>query len=120
MIEINWTLIAQIINVLVLVFLLNMVLFRPVREGLKKRKARIGEFEGDISQLAEQQQGLTGQVQESLAEARRHGAGSREALRQEGAQAEASLMEQVKKEAEAEWKRVEKKIKKDMARPGNP
>ena len=116
MIEINWTLIAQIINVLVLVFLLNMVLFRPVREGLKKRKVRIGEFEGDVSQLAEQQQGLAVQIQESLAEARRQGAGSREALRQEGAQAEASLMEQVKKEAEAEWSRVEKKIKKDMAK----
>ncbi len=116
MIEINWTLIAQIINVLVLVFLLNMVLFRPIRQGIKQRQARMGAFEGDISQLEAQQQGLTGQVQESLAEARKQGAGSREALRQEGAQAEASLMEQVKKEVEAEWGKVEKKIKKDVAK----
>ncbi len=116
MIEINWTLIAQIINVLVLVFLLNMVLFRPIRQGLKQRQARMGAFEGDISQLEGQQQGLAGQIQESLAEARKQGAGSREALRQEGAQAEASLMEQVKKEVEAEWGKVEKKIKKDVGK----
>jgi F0F1-type ATP synthase membrane subunit b/b' len=35
-------------------------------------------------------------------------------LRQEGSQAEASLLEQVKKDAEAEWTRVEAKIKADM------
>ena len=36
MIELNWTLFAQIINFLVLVYLLNVVLFRPIRQ----------EFEG--------------------------------------------------------------------------
>jgi F-type H+-transporting ATPase subunit b len=115
MIELNWTLIVQIINFLVLVYLLNLVLFRPIRNGLKERRARLAAYEGDISQLTEQSQGLQDEYQGNLQEARRQGVGAREGLRQEGAQGEASLLEQVKKEVEAEWARVEQKIKADMA-----
>jgi F-type H+-transporting ATPase subunit b len=114
MIELNWTLFAQIINFLVLVVLLNLVLFRPIRNHLKARQAALAAREGEIAQLAEQSQGLHAEVQENLAAARRQGAGEREALRQAGAQGESSLLEQVKKEVEEEWAKVEKKIKADM------
>jgi len=40
--------------------------------------------------------------------------GEKEARRQEGSQAEASLLEKVKQEVDAEWTRVEKKIKEDI------
>ncbi len=116
MIELDWTLYAQIINFLVLVYLLNVVLFRPIRRHLKERQARLGAFEADISQFQGQSESLNGQFQESLAEARREGVSQREALKQDGAKGEASLMEQVKKEVEAEWATVEQKIKADMAK----
>ena len=41
MIDIDWTLYAQIINFLLLVFLLNVVLFRPIRNALKERQAKL-------------------------------------------------------------------------------
>ncbi len=69
-----------------------------------------------IARLAQSERDLLNQVQENLAEARRHGLSQREALRQEGAQAEASLLEKVKQEVDAEWAKVEKKIKEDMAK----
>ncbi len=116
MIELDWTLFVQIINFLVLVLLLNVVLFRPIRRSLLERQARISGFEGDITQMSDQSQGVLGQVQENLTDARRQGLSHREALRQEGAQAEASLLEQVKKEVEAEWARVEEKIKADIGK----
>lgn len=116
MIELDWTLFVQIFNFLLLVYLLNLVLFRPLRQGLKDRQARITSFEGDIAQLAADEQGLLAQVQENLTDARRQGLSQREALRQEGTQAEASLMEKVKQEVDAEWAKVEKKIKEDMAK----
>jgi F-type H+-transporting ATPase subunit b len=116
MIELNWTLFAQIINFLLLVFLLNLVLFRPIRRHLKARQAEMAAREMEIDQLTRESQGLHGEVQENLAAARRQGASEREALRQAGAQAEASLLEQVKKEVEAEWTRVEAKIQADMAK----
>ncbi len=116
MIELNWTLFAQIINFLLLVFLLNLVLFRPIRRHLKDRQAEMTARETEIDQLTRESQGLEGEVQENLAAARRQGASEREALRQAGNQAEASLLEQVKKEVADEWTRVEAKIKADMAK----
>ncbi len=114
MIDFDWTLGVQIINVLVLVYLLNLVLFRPIRQSLKDRQARLQSYEDALAQLAEQSEGISGEIQENLTAARRAGVGEKEARRQAGAQAEASLLEKVKQEVDAEWTRVEKKIKEDM------
>jgi F-type H+-transporting ATPase subunit b len=116
MIDIDWTLGALLINFLVLVFLLNVVLFRPIRKALKDRQARLDAQTADINLMETQGQGLDSEIKDKLAAARREGAGAREALKQEGAAAETSLMEEVKREADLEWSRVEKKIKNDMAR----
>jgi F-type H+-transporting ATPase subunit b len=116
MIELDWTLFVQIFNFLLLVYLLNLVLFRPLRQGLRARQTQITSFEGDIAQLAVDEQGLLAQVKENLTDARRQGLSQREALRQEGAQTETSLLEKVKQEVDAEWAKVEKKIKGDMAK----
>jgi F-type H+-transporting ATPase subunit b len=116
MIDIDWTLYAQIINFLLLVFLLNVVLFRPIRNALRERQAKMLAQETEINLLTDQGRSLEDEIKEELAEARRAGAGAREALKQEGVQAEATLLEEVKRQAEAEWATVEKKIKADMAK----
>jgi F-type H+-transporting ATPase subunit b len=116
MIDIDWTLYAQLINFLLLVFLLNVVLFRPIRNALKERQAKLLAQEADINLLADQGRSLEDEIKEKLAAARREGAGSRESLKQEGAQAEATLLEEVKRQVEVEWATVEKKIKADMAK----
>jgi F-type H+-transporting ATPase subunit b len=116
MIDIDWTLFAQIINFLVLVFLLNLVLFRPIRNNLKARAARLAAQEAEVSGLTDQGQGIDAQIKENLTAAKRQGLGQKEAMRQEGAQAEASLLEAVKAEVDAKWAEVEKKIKADMAK----
>ncbi len=116
MINIDWTLFAQIANFLVLVFLLNMVLFRPIRKGLRDRQASLAAHEAEANRLSELSQGLTEEIKENLAAARREGLGQKEGLRQEGAQGEASLLEAVKQEVDAQWTRVEQKIKEDMAK----
>jgi F-type H+-transporting ATPase subunit b len=116
MIDINWTLYAQIINFLLLVFLLNLVLFRPIRKAIRDRQARLAEQEAAAAQLELASQGLSAEIKEKLAAARKEGAGQREALKQEGSQAEAALLEAVKKEVDLEWATVEKKIKADMTK----
>ncbi len=116
MIDIDWTLYAQIINFLLLVFLLNVVLFRPIRKALRDRQAKLLAQETEINGLTDKGRSLEGEIKEELAAARRAGAGARETLKQEGAQAEATLLEEVKSQAELEWATVEKKIKADMAK----
>jgi F-type H+-transporting ATPase subunit b len=116
MIDIDWTLYAQIINFLLLVFLLNVVLFRPIRNALRERQAKLLAQEAEINLLTDQNRSLEDEILEELAAARRAGAGARETLKQEGAQAEATLLEEVKHQVEVEWATVEKKIKADMAK----
>ncbi|OGR29178.1 MAG: hypothetical protein A2139_12890 [Desulfobacca sp. RBG_16_60_12] len=116
MIDIDWTLYAQIINFLLLVFLLNVVLFRPIRNALRERQAKLLAQEAEINLLTDQNRSLEDEILEELAAARRAGAGARETLKQEGAQAEATLLEEVKRQVEVEWATVEKKIKADMAK----
>ena len=116
MIDIDWTLYAQIINFLLLVFLLNVVLFRPIRSALRDRQAKLLAQETEINVLTDQGRSLEDEIKEELAAARRAGAGARETLKQEGAQAEVTLLEEVKRQVEMEWATVEKKIKADMAK----
>ena len=116
MIAIDWTLYAQIINFLLLVFLLNVVLFRPIRNAIRDRQAKLLAQEAEINLLLDQGRSLEDEIKEKLAAARREGAGARENLKQEGAQAEASLLEEVKHQVEVEWATVEKKIKADMTK----
>jgi F-type H+-transporting ATPase subunit b len=116
MIQIDWTLGAQLVTFLVLVFLLNMVLFRPIREALKKRQARMDAQEADINFMETQGQGLDSETKDKLAAARREGVGARESLKQEGSEAEAALLEEIKREVDQEWSQVEQQIKKDVAR----
>ena len=116
MIDIDWTLFAQIINFLLLVFLLNVVLFRPIRNAIKDRQAKLLAQEAEFNLLLDQCRSLEDEIKEKLAAARREGAGARETLKQEGAQAEASLLEDVKRQVELEWATVEKKIKADVAK----
>jgi len=116
MIDIDWTLYAQIINFLLLVFLLNVVLFRPIRNALKDRQAKLLAQETEINVLTDKGRSLEDEIKEELAAARRDGAGARESLKQEGAQAEATLLEEVKHQVEIEWAAVEKKIQADMAK----
>lgn len=116
MIQINWTLGAQLVTFLTLVFLLNMVLFRPIRKAIKDRQAKMGAQEADLNLLETQGQDLHSEIKDKLAAARREGAGVRESLKQEGAAVEAALLEEVKREVDQEWSRVEQQIKKDMGR----
>ena len=116
MIDIDWTLGALLINFLVLVFLLNVVLFRHIRKALKERQARLDAQAADINLMETQGQGLDSEIKDKLTAARREGAGARESLKEEGAAAETSLLAEVKREADLEWSRVEQKIKDDMAR----
>jgi F-type H+-transporting ATPase subunit b len=93
-----------------------VVLFRPIRNAIRDRQAKLLAQEAEINLLMDQCRSLEDEIKDKLAAARREGAGARESLKQEGSQAEASLLEDVKRQVEVEWATVEKKIKADMAK----
>ncbi|MGA7562261.1 MAG: ATP synthase F0 subunit B [Desulfobaccales bacterium] len=116
MIQIDWSVGAQLVTFLVLVFLLNMVLFRPIREALKARQARMDAQKSDIDFMETTGQGVDRETKDKLAAARREGVEARESLKQKGSEAEAALLEEIKREVDQEWSQVEERIKSDVTR----
>jgi F-type H+-transporting ATPase subunit b len=115
MIDIDWTLFMQIANFLILVFLLNMVLFRPIRGILKERQGILSGLQSDISSLSDSEQGLRQDIQSELLSARKSGINKRDMIKQEGSAVEAGLMEKAKAEVDDEMARMAAKIKADVA-----
>lgn len=115
MIDIDWTLFVQIANFLLLVFLLNMVLFRPIRGTLKERQNIISGLQSDISSLTETEQGVRQDITSELLSARKSGMNKRDMIKQEGSAVEAGLMEKAKAEVDEELARMAAKIKADVA-----
>jgi F-type H+-transporting ATPase subunit b len=115
MIDIDWTLFMQIANFLILVFLLNMVLFRPIRGILKERQGILSGLQSDISSLSESEHGVRQDIQSELLSARKSGINKRDMIKQEGSAVEAGLMEKAKAEVDDEMARMAAKIKADVA-----
>ena len=95
MIDIDWTLFMQIANFLILVFLLNMVLFRPIRGTLKERQNLFSGLQSDVSSITETEQGVRQDIQSELLSARKSGINKRDMIKQEGSAVEAGMMEKV-------------------------
>lgn len=56
MISINATLIVQIINLLVLLFILNKIMYRPILRILDERAAKVDEGNAEAERITEQNQ----------------------------------------------------------------
>ena len=58
MIELNWTMLIQLINFLLLIWILNKILYQPVLKVLNERDSRIGGAQNRARSLIAQGEGL--------------------------------------------------------------
>ena len=73
MINPDITLIIQMINFLILLFVLNLILFRPIRKIIKERNQIVEDFNNDIASLTDNAQESLGQFEQKIQEARKEG-----------------------------------------------
>jgi len=92
MLEINSTIIVQIVNFLLLLFVLNLILYRPIRGVLNRRRE---EMEG-LKSAAEDLLGKAGErekdIEEGMAEARRAGHKEKDACKAEGMDEQTTIL----------------------------
>jgi len=91
-IKLDWTLGLQIFNFLVLLGLLNIILYRPLRATLSKRKETIDGDHGRARDLQQQIDDKMTRYQEQLQAARLKGNEERAALRAAAAKQEAEIL----------------------------
>jgi len=91
-IEINWTIGVQFINFMVLMGLLHVLLFRPVRTLLAERKAMIDGGHARARELKEQIEEKMARYQEQLQQAKQQGGEEKAALRAAASKEEAEML----------------------------
>ena len=104
MLELNSYLILQMVNFLVLLWILNRFLYKPILEIMDKRKGRIKDSEDRVAELEQSTTEKWESYQSKLQEARIEANTEKERIKGEGIEAERSLLEQARSEAS---KRVE-------------
>lgn len=116
MIKLDWTLILQFANFVILMAVLNALLYKPLRAALQARKETIEGSKAKVQDIDEQVQAQIARYEAQLQEARQQGAQERATLRkaaqeeegrilgnanQKSAETLQSIKEQVQEEASA-------------------
>ena len=78
MLDLNITLLIQLVNFFIAVFVLNLLLIRPIRGIIKKRKGIIGELSGEADNFEAEASRRLASYEEELVRARQAAALVRE------------------------------------------
>jgi F-type H+-transporting ATPase subunit b len=114
MINIDGSLFIQIANFLVLIWLLNIVVYRPIRKILIERKEKIKGLEEGIEGRLKDAQEKDEEFSKGIREARARGMEEKEALLQEAAAEEKQIIAKINEKAQAEMADVRAKIAADI------
>ncbi len=90
----DYTLFLQLANFLFLLFILNIILYRPVRQILGKRKAEVDGLQHAVSELEGKANLFAGELEEGMAKARKSGYQEKESLKGQGQEEEKALLKE--------------------------
>ncbi len=110
MINPDITLVIQMINFLILLFVLNLILFRPIRKIIKERNGIVEHFNSDIASLTDEAQASMEEFEEKVLEARKEGMGKVQSMKDEGERAEVELIAATTQEVQAKIEEARKKV----------
>jgi F-type H+-transporting ATPase subunit b len=110
MVSIDGSVIIQIVNFLVLIFLMNLVCYKPIRKILLDRKNKIGGLEGSIGTLSENAVEKDKAYSDGLRAARANGQKEKEAMMEAAAAEEKVLINKITADAQAELGEIKAKI----------
>jgi F-type H+-transporting ATPase subunit b len=107
------SLFVQIANFLVIIWALNILLYRPIRRILIERKEKITSLEQNVEKLSEDAAGKDEAFLSGIKDARVRGLNEKEVLLKEGAEEEKKIIEQINQKAQANLAEVREKVAKD-------
>ena len=107
------SLIIQIANFLLIIWIMNLILYRPIRNILRQRKEKIEGLELSIETYTENAQEKDDAFASGIKEARSRGLKEKETLLQAAAEQEKQIIENVNAKAQAELAEIRNKIAKD-------
>lgn len=113
MISIDWTMFLQMANFIVLIFILNALLYKPIRRILIERKKKIQGYEEGIDSLKQDAVETDQTFQTGIGGAKTKGFQEKETLKQAGVEEEKQLIDEINQKAQADLEAVCTQIAKD-------
>ena len=93
MLEFNFSLVIQIANFLVLLFLLNIILYKPIRKIMGQRREEMSTAEKTIADLLDRYSRLSEQLEQNITAARKDGFKEKEDRKNEGRDEESKMVQ---------------------------
>jgi F-type H+-transporting ATPase subunit b len=113
MIKVDGSLFIQIVNFLFLIWIMNVVLYKPIRNVLIRRKEKMGGLEKNIDSAVNDARDKEESFVNGIKEARSRGMKKKEALIQEATQEEKKIVEEINQKAQANMMEIREKISKE-------
>lgn len=114
MVEINWTVGVQIINFLILIFALNIIVYKPIRKILLERKAKIDGMSKGIDSATQEAEEKDKAFNQGLREARAKGQKEKEAMMQAASEEEKQIVGKIMEKARGDLAAVKSQVAKDV------
>lgn len=111
----NLTLVFQIANFLFLLFILNIILYRPIRKILGQRGDEVISFQEMIEDFQGRSAEGAKNLEESMADARSQGFKEKESLKGAGMEEEKVMLQQAISSAEERIGKAKEEIDQDTA-----
>ena len=103
----------QIANFLCLIVILNLVLYKPIRGILKKRREKFDGLKTEIGSLADEIQGRDAAFREAVKDARAMGMKAKDAVIADASAEEKRIVDEINKKAQADLAEVKAKVAAD-------
>ena len=113
MINVDGSVFIQIANFIFLIWVMNMILYKPIRKALLQRKEKVSDLERSIVDFSAQAQEKEDAFAAGIKEARANGLKEKQALIQSGSDEEKTVIENINKKAQAELAASRDKIAKE-------
>ncbi len=113
MINIDGSVIIQIVNFVTLIFILNFVLYKPIRNVLIQRKEKVKGLENRIETFSEDAKEKDIAFKSGVSKARAKGLREKESLIEDAAEEEKKIITEINEKAQVKLAEVKEKIVKD-------
>jgi F-type H+-transporting ATPase subunit b len=113
MISVDYSVFLQIINFLLLIWLLNTIVYKPIRKILIQRKEKISGLELDIEKSSSDAKMKDDQFGAGIREAREKGLQEKQALIQVASEEEKAMIGKINQKAQQDLAQIKEKVKKD-------
>ncbi len=113
MISVDGSLFIQIINFLLLVWLLNIIAYKPIRKILIQRKEKMTGLEQDVERSSSEAKAKDDAFGVGIKDAREKGLKEKQALIEVASEEEKALLGKINEKAQADLAQIRTTIKKD-------